>query len=871
MGEHPTFELIGREAETELIGAMLDAAPERGSALLLAGDPGIGKSALARHAIEQAAARGLATLTHAAVESEAARPWTGLKQLLAPVLDHADELPEPQRAALAAALDDTAARRADPYLTALAVLGLLGDAGERTPVLVVAEDVHWLDQPTCAALAFVARRLESDRLALLLTTRGDGPRTIRQSRLPIHRVRPLDRDTATRLLAEHAEADALSTEQRGAVLDQAAGNPLALIELPRQASTRSDGLLTLPARLERAFAERASRLPEATANAVLAAALDDPPHPRATFEAAALVTGRPVTEDDLRPAIDAQLVDATLRFRHPLMRSAVQQAATGERRRELHLALAAVHAAEPERALWHRVAASDGPDEQLAGELAELARRVHRRGSVVTAVRTLDRAAALTADEPTRGRRLLDAAELALEIGRTDLVHELLQRTEALDPEDEDRRTWVRDLADHNPLDADQIDALLDRAEGLAVSGDVARASQALLTVGFRLWWARPTRRTRDRVVAATDRILPDKPITGTVVLALVDPIGHGAAVVERIEQLDVDATPPELLRLAAVAAAIVGDFVRAADIARTAITRLTAKGRYGLLAPALVSHAWAHVFLGDWRAGLAVAEQAQQVSLETDQPLWALSGAAAEAALLGLTGDAQQAEEAAQRAERLLPKRGADGMLALVHLARGLTAIAAGREDDARRELTTVLDDDDPGYSAYVACWAIADAADAGAHGTVPVAPGSPWAAAAGAYARGERPGDAFPLLEARALLEHGRRLREAHDTDAARTALRTARDTFDALGAPSLAERARRELRAAGEASRITTGDPRGLLTPQELQIAALVAEGKTNREIGQELYLSHRTVGSHLYRIFPKLGVVSRAELRTALAGT
>jgi DNA-binding CsgD family transcriptional regulator len=903
-----TAPLYGRERELALIDEILDGLPDRGAALVLAGEPGIGKTALATAAERRAAARGMTVLSTGGVQSETLLPYAGLHQLLWPVLADVEALPGPQRNALHAALGVSDERQADPYLTALAVLGLLGDTAERTPVLLVAEDVHWLDRPTCAVLAFVARRLESDAVALIVTTRGEPPRSIREAGLPTRRLDGLDATAADALLRAHAPE--LTARVRNALLGQAAGNPLALVELPAEAGADTGELLLpswlpLTTRLERTFTDRVSELPAPARAALLVAALDDQPNVGDALGAASALVGAPVGLDALAVAAAAGLIDVedgVLRFRHPLVRSAIQQAAPIGTRQAAHLALAAVLAdSAPDRALWQRVAATRDADEGLAGELERFAAAARRRGSLVTAVQTLERAAGLTPDSGARGRRLLSGAELALEIGRVDLVGRLLDAADPLQlpAPDAERRSWLREMADHDPLDDERLTALLERAERLGPAVDVAQAAPALLTVAFRCWWGNPSPQLRRRIVQTSESLLGPDVLAGTVVLALVDPIGHGRVVVERLATVDVDRTPPELLRLAAVAACIVGAFDRCVAFASTAVSGLRARGRYGTLAPALVAQAWAGVFLGDWTGSLPLAEEARRIARETEQPLWELSATAAASALTGLRGDAATAEELAQAAERLLPPRGVDGMRSLIAFARGLTEETAGRSAEALAQLRRVADPRDGGYSAFVERWVLADLAQAasGAGADEAIAEivdriegdDSPWLVAATAYARllaqtadadadaaavaarveaVLRATDGLPLVRARAQLAHGGWLRRRGLSTEARAALRTARDTFDALGATASGDAARAELRAAGEASRGQVADPRAVLTAQELQIAELVAQGRTNREIGQALYLSHRTVGSHLYRIFPKLGVVSRAELRKAL---
>lgn len=896
--------LVGRDDELALIDGMLARGREQGEALLLHGDPGIGKSTLAAVAVRRARHAGATVLTTTGVPSEAELPYACLHQLLGPVLHDAAALPDRQRAALDAALDGGSERRADPYRTGLAVLALLGDAADRAPVVVVAEDAHWVDSPTSEVLAFVSRRIQADPVTMLITSRDRIPRSLRGAGLPTVRLDPLGDDAADALLRT-LDPD-LPATARKRILAQAGGNPLGLVELFAEALRTGDDpalpdWLPLTTRLERAFAARLADLPDDTRTLLLLAALTDRAETAELLSAAQLLTGAPVALDALTPAAAARLVeldDTEVRFAHPLVRSAVEQHAADGARRASHAALAVALRDDPARAVWHRVAAATGPDDALADELAALAQQAMRRGSSVTAVRTLGRAAALTADEPRRGARLLDGAEVALEIGRVDLLHPLLRDADALelDAGDVPRRAWLAATAKQRAPEPAWCAAYLDRVDQVLAAGDVPRACQALMTVAFRRWWASVPREIDDRLLEAARRLPEPAAAVRVIVLSLTAPITHGGEVRADLERLEPDDIPVDLLRLLTVSAAIVGSFGRSAAIGDRAIAQLRARGRYGLLAPALVGRAWAAVFTGDWAAALAIAEDAMRVSRETEQPLWALSGSAVTGALAGLRGDTERALVLADEAQAAQIPGEADGMRALIELARGLTRLAADEPDRAREHLDAVLDPATAWHAPFVARWCVADAAEAAVRSGGPSAVHAVLAQMARAqersthldasiaYARllaaddadaDARAAEALaacgrqPVLRARVQLEHGASLRRRRRAADARAQLRAARDAFDALGITPFADRAREELRAAGEASGARELDAASVLSPQELQIAQLAAEGLSNREIGARLYLSHRTVGSHLYRMFPRLGIASRAELQALLA--
>jgi NAD(P)-dependent dehydrogenase (short-subunit alcohol dehydrogenase family) len=414
--------LVGRRTETDLIDGLLDGAPEHGSTLLIVGEPGIGKSALLSVAAGLARGRGMGVLATAGVEAEAHLPFAALHRLLRPVLGEADGLPQPQRDALQAAFGETDAAEPELFRIALAALHLLAAAAERRPLLVVVEDAQWLDRSTIDVLAFVARRIHSDPIVLLAATRDDGL----GDGLPSLRLTGLDEPAARSLLAAHAGELAAATVDR--LVETAGGNPLALVELPvawREA-TRGSTLpdwLPLTRRLEHAFAARTSDMPPATRTLLLVAAADEEALLPDLFRAARTVVGRRVDEAELRPAVAADLVhlnESHLRFRHPLVRSAIYQTAPFDERHAVHAALADALVAEPDRRAWHRAASTIAPDDRVADELDASAERARRRGGISVAVAILERAAHFSGDPGRRGELLLRAAELGFEAGNHD-------------------------------------------------------------------------------------------------------------------------------------------------------------------------------------------------------------------------------------------------------------------------------------------------------------------------------------------------------------------------------------------------------------------------------------------------------------------
>ena len=418
-----TTSLFGRESETQVLGDLLDHVHDHGGSLVISGGPGIGKSALLRAACTRAHDNGMLVLMATGVQCEGQLPFAGLSQLLQPVIGQIGALARPQRDAMLAAfgLSDTAAP--DLFLTALAALNLLAANTTRAPVLVLVDDAHWLDRSTCDVLAFVARRLEFEPILLVAAIRDGFESPLNDAGLPTQHLEALPSAAAAALLDSCAPG--LPATVRGRLLDEAAGNPLALVELPiafRQLANGAElpAWLPLTTRLEQAFAARVSDLPVATRTMLLVAAVNDSPLLSDVLAAAAILAGPGSTVEVLGPAVAARLVDiddTEYRFRHPLMRTAIRQDAGVSQRHAAHAALAEVLAGQPERRVWHLAASITGPDENVARELEAAAGKAQRRGGAAVAVSALQRAAGL-GEGPQRARRLLGAAELAFELGR---------------------------------------------------------------------------------------------------------------------------------------------------------------------------------------------------------------------------------------------------------------------------------------------------------------------------------------------------------------------------------------------------------------------------------------------------------------------
>jgi len=886
--------------------------PERGAALVLRGDPGIGKTALLAAASAAASSKGVSVLRTAGAQSETGLGFAGLHQLLRPVLARLDRLPGPQRDALSAAFGTIDVPAPDPFLIALAALNLLADAAEHLPLLLVIDEAHWLDPPTASVLAFIARRVEAEPIAVLFAVRDGAGSVVDNAGLPELRLGGLD-DEAAGDLVDASAAD-LTPGLRRRVLQIAVGNPLALLELPaalRLDDTRIDGLspgtVSLTSRLERTFAGQMSGLPAQTRDLLLCAAADERASAAELLAAASLLRGAEVRLDALAPTEGAGLAsitDGSIIFRHPLVRSALYQSASAGRRRQVHAALAAVLSDDPDRRLWHVGASTAEPDETIAREIELLSARLARRGAIGVAVAAARRAAALSADSARRCSRLLRAADLAFEAGEPDLLQRLVREAGQLNPDSEQRArlTWLRStFADTVPGDQSQMRSLVDAAELAADTGNSDLALHLLFGAALRCWRSDLGEPARNRVAVAVERLpVPQTHPRRVVTLAMTGPVRWGPVVSERLAVIEAsaDELTADEAYLAGMAARAIGDHDAAARFLDSATTKLRAQGRLGALTQVLVMRGWVAIALGRWVSAEMLVDESGRLAGEVGQSWWRTGSLIASAALRGLRGETEIAERLVAEAEKTAIPQGLNDLICMIAFARGVTWLGAGRPAVALEHLTRVFDRNDPAFHEAARLMSITYLADAASqsgqrHVAVPILDElqalaqrtpSPTLHAGLMYARPVlAPDDAaerlydvalgsdlrhHPFDHARLQLAYGAWLRRRRRVSESRGPLRAARQVFDALGCVPWAERARQELRASGEQSRPRIPGARDQLSPQELQIAQLAADGLTNREIGQRLYLSHRTVGSHLYRIFPKLDITSRAQLAARL---
>jgi GAF domain-containing protein/DNA-binding CsgD family transcriptional regulator len=902
--------LLGRDDELRRLYGLIDAIAERGGALTLRGEAGIGKSTLLASASNRARRQGVTVVTTTGTESEARLAFGGLHQLLLSLLDKIDRLSDPQRQALETAFELGTGDPPDLFLIALATLGLVSEATEEEPLLFVVEDAQWLDRPSAEVLAFVGRRLEMEPAILLFAVRDGLPSEIDDAGLPELRLDRLDGDASSALVDAHAPG--LPDELKARILAEAAGNPLALIELPSAAAELQLDLQSVPSeplpltsRLEQAFA---SRLPDLGADArmlLLLAALYDGELPELN-RAAAELSGGAVGLAAWTQATEAglgTLAGSSFRFRHPLIRSAVERAATAEERRQAHAALAKALAADPDRAVWHLAAEAAGPDEEVALALDAAADRARLRGGRDIELEALERAADLTPDSGARGLRLHRAGVLAFELGRSNESLRLLAeaRELGLPPYERAEASLHLEVLAGTWSGAGTVRGFARAAQEIAETGDDRKALQALENVAVRAYWANLNQETRQHVTGVVDQLdVPaDDPIR-LAVLGLIDPIERGQEFAERAGRLSpLDfADPVKLLDVGMGASAVWADNL-ALPFVRAAVAGFRADARLTLLGQALVFEAWGELRRGNVRGAITAAAEGVRLAEDTGDARFTLVAKLAHGIAAAERGEDDVAEQLIAEAEAVLLPMGANPLLALVALARGRHALAAERFPEAYESLARIFDPADAAYQPFVRGWTLADLVDAAMRGDGDldlvrgfVAEWSQIAATTKALelevqlnyarailatdARAEQhfqalltsPAQTWPFFTARAQLAYGEWLRRRSRAVESHAPLREAARTFEALGHVRLADRARRELRASGERARHREAKAWAQLTPQELQIAELAADGLSNREIGERLYLSHRAVGSHLYRLFPKLGVTSRTQLHEAL---
>ena len=917
--------LHGRSAEAARIDHLLAAARDgRSGVLVIRGEAGVGKTALLDYA---AAAAGMQVLRGTGIESEAELPFAALQLLLRPGLGRLDVLPPPQAGALRGAFGLASAPGADRFLIGLAALSLLAELAGDGALLCLIDDAHWLDRASADALLFAARRLGSEGVVLLIVAREDGFDAPGLPELPLGR---LGRDASRALLAEHAPglppglADRVLAEADGnplallelpAALSEASGGPVALaasLELPAP--------LPLPRRLQQTYYRQVAALPAPARTFLLVTAAEETGDlglvRRAAQALGVSAAASGAAERSGLIVVDAQAVA----FRHPLVRSAVYQGATSAEREAAHAALAGAlddlltGELGADRQAWHHAAAATGPDERVAAELEQAADRARQRLGHAAAAAALERAARLTPDQPERARRLIAAAGAALDAGRPDAAIALAGQGQSLttDPAALAEIARVRAWVAFERGAMHRVHELVVAGAG-PIAGADPTAAAALLRLGAVAgWWAGDAKLVQE----AADRMTglgQDGLIPGLGALqAMADLLaGRPAAAVSGLAEVVAaarDLRPDQLaLRFyAANMALLIGDFDRGRDLMLSTAQACRAQGVIRFLAPLSLGLAHADFCLSRFRAATESATEGLRLAQDTGQPVRAAGLYGMLALLAAVSGDEPRCRELAASALHQVAAEEVANVSTLAEWALGLLDLGLGRYGAAlnqfemtatgplRHYLQPMLFAPDQIEAAVrfgPADHGAARAADsAAARAAEPLGRFAAWAAATGqpwALAVLHRcqalTGDGDPETHYREALrqhavsgrpfEHGRTellygewLRRGRRGMEARAHLRTALALFDRTGAAPWAERARAELRAAGEpaAAGAPAPDRLSLLTPQELQVVRLAASGATNRDIAAQLFISPRTVSHHLYRAFPKLGVTNRTTL-------
>jgi len=906
--------LFARQSELKSISALFSRGG-MGGALVLRGEAGVGKTALLNEAMSAAERDDVRVLSTAGVSLRMQQPFAGLSHLMRSVLNDRD-LTEGDPAAwdtIRAAIGGGDVPIGSPFSVAYAALEVLSACSAKKRLLLVVDDAGWIDEQSWRVLSFIGRRIDFDQIALVMALRDgvETARRLRDSLLPALRIDPLPDEAAAALL-DHVAPD-LDPHVRSQILLEAGGNPLGLLELSDEARRRGHTAmpgtsLPLPARLEQTFAGLISELPDATRSLLLTAAFNDSHSLQESLAAAALAFDRQITLDALEPAISARLVFVEdgfeLRFRHPLVCSALRQITSVSDRCRAHAAFADVLRDVPGRSIWHRAAATVGKDDELARGLASMGRAARQRGAVAAAVSALERSAQLTADAASAASRLLWAALSAAEMGDVASVERLVHRVDGvpgLSASAQARRAWLQETYLGAPWSGSiRLRTLLSVVSEMRAAGDVDLALDSLVVMSLRAWWSSPDPDTRELIVSmaqSLDESLTD--LRSVYVMAVIAPLERGSWVLGRLADLAGAAeTDPHRFHLLASTATAVGAVGLSNVLHAEAVAGFRRQGRLGTLSRALAGQAWAAVLLGNTRLALTASSEAGVLGKETGYPGYALVADLSRASSLALRGETAAAAGVLEGAESALLPPGRQALFPMLQMARGLCALASGRPGDACEQLARAFSAEGAGVHPSQKFAMLGHLAEAAASSgqldrlrpivaeLVPVAATtkSPALAMSLTYAQAliaqvadageslrralEADLSAWPFERARlqiaygAWLRHGRRRRES------RSYLRAAGETFEALGARPWADRAWQELRASGETVR-RAEDRSARLSPQELQVATMAAQGLTNREIGAQLFLSPRTVSTHLYHIYPKVGVTTRNELHRVLA--
>jgi DNA-binding CsgD family transcriptional regulator len=885
--------------------------------LVIRGEAGIGKTALLGYTAEHAVGFGTAQI--AGVESEMELAYAGLHQLCGPMLDRIDALPVPQRVALSVALGLASGEPPERFLVALATLGLMSATTEDRPLLCLVDDLQWLDDASTQVLGFVARRILAEPVALVLAAREPVDERL-VAGLPELTVEGLEDSDARALLAAIIPGR-LDHHVRERILAETRGNPLALIELARGMTVAElaggfapAGPVPLAGRIEDGFRRQLELLPADAQRLLQLAAAEPVGEPLLLWRAAAQLGLQP---EAAVPAVDAGLVEiaAQVRFRHPLVRSSAYGSASSVERRALHAALAEATDPEsdPDRRAWHRSRAAAEPDEEVAEELERSAARAQARGGLAATAAFLESAAMLTPEPATRVRRLLAAARAKRDAGALEPALELLIAVEA-------GRVSARQVAEAEHLRGqiafdqrrlgDAARVLLSAARQLEPLDVEAARTTHLEALGAAIWASDLDRPGALVEAAEAARAAPAAPAApGPVDLVLdalavrltdgyavaVPALRHALETVLALEATETDDLGRWLWLTGARAAGTIALELWDADAWHALASR---QARVARESGALVQLQFALNFLA--RSHLAAGElNAAARLVEEERGIAQSTGNAAvgyeEMMLATWRGDESLATDLIERMVRVATELGLGRLVDIALYAKALLDNSQGRYEAARDSARAAFARDRVGYTLFVVP-ELAEAASRtgdpelitgtldwlserthvvradwllGIEARVRALSGDGDAAERGyreSIAHLERTRVRMDLGRTRLL--YGEWLRREGRRVDAREQLRTAYEMFSSMGAGGFADRARYELLATGETVRKRRDDTRDELTPQEEHIAQLARAGHTNTEIGTELFLSPRTVEWHLRKVFMKLGITTRKQLREAL---
>jgi DNA-binding CsgD family transcriptional regulator len=916
--------LRGRDMECEALRGLLATTRSGASrVLVLRGEAGVGKTALLQHVL--AHADGFRVTRVAGIESDMELAFAGLQQLCTPLLDRVDALPAPQREALDVAFGLGAGPTPDRFLVGLAVLSLLAAAADAQPVLCVIDDVQWLDEVSVQTLGFVARRLLAEPVAVVFALR-DGGATVLPG-LPEMPIGGLS-DSGARELLDSVMLGRLDERVRDRIIAETRGIPLALLELHRTLSAAelaggfaASGNQHTAGQLEERFVQRIRALPAETQRLILTAAAE-PVGDAALFLRAAAYLGIPV--DALAPAEDAGIIEfgPRMRFHHPLMRSAAYRAADVIERRAVHRALAAATdpRSDPDRRAWHAANAASGPDDKVAADLETSAERAQGRGGIAAAAAFLERAAVLTSDPSRRGSRALAAAQAKCDAAAPEVAHELLLTAE-LCPLSDLQRAHAKRLRAQlefarsrggeagSPRIGDAAAGLLDAARRLDGLDDMSARETYLEALAASMFAARcgdPGALARAAVAARTavaKVIVLDRPIDlllRGITDLIIDGLAAGRDPLRSALNLwgdQAQRNDAQALRMLSLAFPIVQESAAAElwdddVIHRTAGTMVgyaRGTGALAILPATLAFRAGMHVLSGEFSSAANLLEEADAISAATNHRPMKYHRLHL-AAWRGVHSDAVGLIEAAT-AEAT--HKGEGRLLGVSEYCAAILHNGLGRYDEAFAAAGRAAEHYDLGFGSWCLTELVEAAVQLEERETARQAvhdlelrvgaSGTNWGLGALARAQALLADDesadqlfreAITRLEntrvvsqlARTHLSYGEWLRRANRRGDARRQLSVAHGMFIRMGALAFADRARKELVATGEKVRkqpVASGDE---LTAQEAQIARLAADGLTNQEIGAQLFISTHTVEWHLRKVFVKLGVSSRRQLRT-----